>query len=86
MSTKTACLNCDPCLSVSAINKSLISIADKRLYNTRYELNRFVDYDLFRLLVFYKDAAKAICEGTTNDCYDPVTDQDIIERTRILTA
>jgi len=111
MQTRTNCLNCDPCLSVNDINRKLINIADNRLYNIRYELNRPVDYDLFRLLIFYKDAAVSICEGTTYGCYSggvdkpcqpckdknyadcndceeetSVTEQNIIERIRILTA
>ena len=111
MQTRTDCLNCDPCLSVNDVNRKLISIADNRLYNIRYELNRPVDYALFRLLVFYKDAAESICDGTSYDCYKggiyppcppcdgndcndcvncedktSVTEQNIIERIRILTA
>lgn len=70
MKTVTDCLNCDPCLSVNDVNRKLINIADNRLYNIRYELNRPVDYDLFRLLVFYKDAAQSLCEGTAYECYE----------------
>lgn len=66
---KANCKICEPCNVLPEINAKLISIADKKLYNTRYELNRKVDYGLFSLLMFYKGVAEDICKEQDCGCY-----------------
>lgn len=66
---KSDCNSCNPCDLVSDINRSLIRIADARLYNIRYELDRPVDYYMYKMLKFYKPIAQEICDGTDCGCY-----------------
>ena len=69
-----------------SLNNKLIVIADAQLYNTRYELNRKVDYELYLLLRQYKKYLADICSGANcNYCYGGVP-EDIIERCKILTV
>lgn len=66
----TECQTCESCEdTINAINNALIRIVDKRLYNIRYELNREVDYGLFKLLTFYKQVVQDICDEVDCDCY-----------------
>lgn len=69
MQNQSNCGTCVPCDSLADLNSKIISIADNRLYNIRYELNRHVDYELFKLLVFYKGVAEDICDGIDCGCY-----------------
>lgn len=96
MNKKSNCTNCDACDTIETINGKISSIADKRLYNIRYELGREVDYPLYTLLKFYKELLESNC----NNCEDgsgftpcvfgsnalekEVTLQNIVERVRML--
>lgn len=74
MSLSSNCTTCDSCEDIlRGINAKLTSIADNLLYNTRYELNREVDRDLFTLLVFYKQVAEDLCNDEDCGCYTIVT-------------
>lgn len=67
------CQTCDSCEdTLRDLDFKLISIADKALYNTRYELNREVDWSLFSLLTFYKQVLTDICDDADCDCYTAV--------------
>ncbi len=60
---------CDVCDLLIGIDKKLISIADARLYNIRFELNKSVDYHKYKLLKFYKKVAKDLCADVDCGCY-----------------
>ena len=81
------CFNCEPCNNIQGrLNAVLINIADAQLYNTRFELNREVDYDLYELIIFYKGVLSNLCKGDNCDwCYGWNT-EDILERARIISA
>lgn len=85
---QSPCGPCDSCEdTLAGLNAKVISIADNRLYNTRFELGRKVDYPLFTLFRFYRGILKDICAESDCDCYG--TDEEkakIIERIKILTA
>lgn len=68
MKKKSTGYSCNDCDVIDALNNKICSIADKRLYNIRYELNREVDYGLYHLLSFYKEMLEGICE---EECFDP---------------
>jgi hypothetical protein len=82
------CGPCDSCEdTLAGLNAKVISIADSRLYNIRYELGRPVDYPLFTLFRFYREVLKDICNEADCDCYGTdVEKAKIIERIKILTA
>lgn len=70
MELNTDCSTCESCEdTLKGIDYKLISITDKLLYNTRFELNRVVDRDLFRLLSFYKEVLSDICDDEDCGCY-----------------
>ena len=82
--------NCSLCRVCQADHKALgaklIGIADARLYNTRFELGRKVDYDLYRLLRAYRPILKDICKGENcNFCYG-TSIEGVLERIKILTV
>ncbi len=81
------CSTCASCKDVlSELDTKLISIADKSLYNARYELNREVDYDLYKLIMFYKKVGTDICnDNNCNFCYGYNTDE-VIEKIKILSV
>ena len=69
-----------------SLNNKLISIADAQLYNTRYELGREVDYNLYILLRHYKKYVSDICSNANcGYCYGGVP-ESILERSKILTT
>lgn len=86
--TLSNCGTCDSCEdTIAALDSKIIGVADNRLYNIRYELNRKVDYGVFALYSFYKGVLRDICSGSDCDCYGEQLDKDkIIERIKILTA
>ena len=64
------CSTCESCNdTLTGINYKLVSIVDKALYNFRFELNREVDKDLFKLLIFYKEVLESICDDEDCGCY-----------------
>jgi len=64
------CSICETCEdTLKGIDYKLISIVDKLLYNTRFELNRVVDRNLFKLLSFYKEVLEDICDDEDCGCY-----------------
>ena len=64
------CTTCEACEEIlGRLNTKLIAIGDARLYNIRFELGREVDYDLYKLLLFYKGVLTDICDGNDCDCY-----------------
>ena len=69
MAIKSSCSSCDVCDLLTGLNQGLINVADARLYNIRYGLDRYVDYSKFRLLKFYKTVAEHLCEGSDCGCY-----------------
>ena len=69
MSLKSNCNTCDICDLLVDLNQGLINIADARLYNIRYELDRPVDYEKYRLIKFYKRVAQDICNNADCGCY-----------------
>ena len=81
------CSLCNQCEEIEAgLNRKIISIADARLYNIRYGMDRKVAYGLFKALRYYKEAVHNICEGNTCDfCYGQDL-ESILERARILTS
>ena len=84
----SSCGPCEACEdTLSRLNAKLTGVADNRLYNVRYELNRNVDYGAYLLYRFYKQILSDICSDTDCDCYGTDTDKaKIIERIKILTA
>lgn len=81
------CSLCNQCEDIqSGLNRRLIGIADARLYNIRYELDRPVAYGLYKALRFYKRAVSDICiDETCNFCYGSNL-ENVLERAKILTA
>lgn len=70
MSKNKDCSTCQSCEDIlKNLDRKLISIADALLYNTRFGLNRPVDRNLFRLLVFYKEVLTAECSDTSCGCF-----------------
>lgn len=64
------CTTCEACEEIlGRLNAKLIAIGDTRLYNIRFELGRKVDYDLYKLLLFYKKVLTDICNEDECDCY-----------------
>lgn len=79
------CSYCSQCESIKKeINQSLINVADARLYNIRFDLDRYVNYGLYRALRFYKGVIDDICSGENcNFCYGENL-ENILERARII--
>ena len=70
MSLNNDCTTCQSCEdTLKSLNYKISSISDKLLYNTRFELGRPVDKDLFRLLQFYKGVLEDICSDSDCGCY-----------------
>lgn len=68
---------CESCSDMlKQLNYKLVSITDNELYNSRFELDRKVDWCLFDLLVFYKTALEDIYSGNNCDCYTTKTRGD----------
>jgi len=81
------CSTCNICSDVQqSLRDKLIDIADAKLYNARFELNRFVDFELYLLLRAYSPMVKNICKDMNcNFCYGWDT-ESVIERVKILTV
>lgn len=78
---------CNQCESLQdSLNKKLIGIADARLYNIRFGLDRPVYFGLYKAIKFYKQAVKDICKTNGCDlCYGSNI-EDIFEKARLISA
>lgn len=87
MDSNQPCTLCNQCVEIqAALDRRLIGIADARLYNIRYGLDRPVYYGLYKALRFYRKAVKDICENNNCDlCYGPNL-ENVLERARTLAA
>jgi len=81
------CSLCNQCEELDkALKLKIIEIADARLYNIRYELNRPVYYGLYKALRFYSHAVGDICSGNTCDfCYGSDL-ESILEKARMISV
>ena len=81
------CTLCNQCTDIlGALDLRLIQMADARLYNIRFGLDRPVYLGLYKALRFYHHVVVDICAGDTcGFCYGPDL-ENVLERARSLAA
>jgi hypothetical protein len=85
--TNEPCSFCNQCVDIqAALDKKLIGIADARLYNIRFGLDRPVYFGLYKALRFYRKAVKDICENNAcGFCYGSNL-ENVLEKARMISA